>query len=61
MTADNCRGLADQLVILQGGDHEECKVYSARDVAQEDGVANVPTPEGWGIASYYAFAAGRVR
>ena len=44
--ADNCRGLVDQQVILQRGDHEECIVYAPRDIALENEIANVPTPYG---------------
>ena len=49
-TADNCRGLVDQLVILDGLYHEQGKVYAARDIALEDGVAYVPTPHGQSLA-----------
>ena len=44
--ADNCRCLVDQRVILEGLDHEQGKVHAAGDIAFEDGVANVPTPDG---------------
>jgi hypothetical protein len=42
--ADNCWGLVDQLVVLEGLYHEQGEVHAARDVAFEDRVAHVPTP-----------------
>jgi hypothetical protein len=46
LAADNRRSLVDQLVILEGLYHKQGKVYAARDIALEDGVSNVPTPNG---------------
>ena len=43
-------GLVDEFVVLDGGDHEEGKVYAARDVAREDGVTNMPAPYGKAVA-----------
>ena len=43
--ANNRRYFVDERVIFEGCHHEEGKVHAARDVARQDGVANVPTPD----------------
>src|SRR5437762_4825625 len=45
VAANNRRGFVDKRVIFESSHHEEGKVHAARDVAREDGVANVPTPD----------------
>src|SRR3990172_2128142 len=50
LAADNRRGLVDELVVLEGLDHEQGKVDTARDVAIEYGVAHVPAPHGQALA-----------
>ena len=50
MAADYRRGLVDEFIVLQGGDHEESKVYAARDVTRENGVAHMPAPYGKALA-----------
>src|SRR5437660_10843493 len=44
LTADNRRGLVDELVVLEGRHHEEGKVQATRHVALENGIAHVPAP-----------------
>ena len=50
LAADNRRGLVDQLVVLEGLDHEQGEVHAACAIALEDGVAHVPTPHGETLA-----------
>jgi hypothetical protein len=50
LAADDRWGLVDELVVLEGLDHEECEVDAARDVALEDRVADVPAPDGEALA-----------
>src|SRR5438132_4226186 len=45
VAAHNRRGFVDKRVIFESSHHEERKVHAARDVARQDGVANVPTPD----------------
>src|SRR4051794_37575254 len=45
VAANNRRGFVDKRVIFESRHHEEGKVHAARDVARQDGVANVPTPD----------------
>ena len=44
LAADDRRRLVDERVILEGFDHEEGEVRAARDVALEDGVADMFAP-----------------
>ena len=44
LAADDRRGLVDELVVLDGGHHEQGKVHPAGDVALEDGVTRVAAP-----------------
>jgi hypothetical protein len=46
LAANNRRSLADQLLVLDCRDHEQCEIYAARDIALEDGIAHVPAPDG---------------
>src|SRR5712671_585661 len=50
LTADNRRGLVDELVVLEGRDHEEGKVHATRHVALENGIAHVPAPHWQALA-----------
>src|SRR5207247_11384549 len=50
LTADNRRGLVDELVVLEGRHHEEGKVHATRRVALENGIAHVPAPHGQAFA-----------
>src|SRR6266436_622578 len=50
LTADNRRGLVDELVVLDGRHHEEGKVHATRDVAFKDRVAHVPAPHWQALA-----------
>ena len=50
LTADNRRGLVDELVVLEGRHHEQGKVRAALEVALEDGVAYMPAPNGQTLA-----------
>src|SRR5690242_2106718 len=43
--ANNRRGFVDKSVIFESSHHEEGKIHATRDVARQDGVANVPTPD----------------
>ena len=45
VAADNRRGFVDKRVVFESSHHEERKVHAARDVARQDGIANVPTPD----------------
>src|SRR2546430_11495625 len=45
VAANNGRGFVDKPVIFESRHHEEGEVHAARDVARQDGVANVPTPD----------------
>ena len=44
--ADNGRGYVDERVVLKGLNHERGVVYTARDIAGENGITNVATPHG---------------
>src|SRR3979490_1980398 len=44
LTADNRRGLVDELVVLEGRHHEKGKVHATRHVPLENGIAHVPAP-----------------
>ena len=48
--ANNRRCFVDERVIFESCHHEEGKVHAPRDVARQDGVANVPTPDGQTLA-----------
>src|SRR5580765_1470049 len=50
LTADNRRGLVDELVVLEGRHHEEGKVHATRHVALENGIAHVPAPHWQALA-----------
>src|SRR5882762_9704819 len=50
LTADNRRGLVDELVVLEGRHHEEGKVHATRDVAFKHRVAHVPAPHWQALA-----------
>src|SRR5881296_428242 len=50
LTADNRRGLVDELVVLECGHHEEGKVHATRHVALENGIAHVPAPHWQALA-----------
>ena len=39
-------GLVDELIVFNGGYHEEGKVHAARFVAREDWVTHMPAPHG---------------
>ena len=45
LAAYDCRCLMDELVIFEGCYHEERKVYAARDITLEDGIAHMATPD----------------
>src|SRR3954453_20894777 len=45
LPADDGRRLLDEVVVLEGLDHEECEVHAAGDVALEDRVADMPAPD----------------
>ena len=45
VAANNRRGFVDKRVIFESRHHEEGKVHAARNVARQNGVANVPTPD----------------
>ena len=45
VAANNRRGFVDKRVIFESRHHKEGKVHAARDVARQDGVANVLTPD----------------
>src|SRR3954468_13090856 len=45
LAANNRRCFVDKRVIFESRHHEKGKVHAARDVARQDGVANVPTPD----------------
>src|ERR1044072_6109940 len=45
LAANNRRGFVGKRVIFESRHHEEGKVHATRDVARQDGVANVPTPD----------------
>src|SRR5581483_4024104 len=42
---NNCRGFVDKRVIFESSHHEMGEVHAACDVARQNGVANVPTPD----------------
>ena len=42
--SDNCRGFVDQRIVLKSLYHEQGIIYAARDVALEDGVTYMLTP-----------------
>ena len=45
-------------MIVKGGDHEQGKVHAARDIARENGVADMPAPYGKTLAlSFFEIAA----
>ena len=44
--ANNRRGLVNQFIVLDCRDHKQGKIHAARDVATQDGVTQVPAPEG---------------
>src|SRR5213075_96743 len=46
LATDDRRCLVDEIVVLEGFDHEQGEVDAAREVAFEDGVAHVPAPHG---------------
>src|SRR6266699_509453 len=50
LTADNRRGLVNELVVLEGRHHEEGKVHATRHVALENGIAHVPAPHWQALA-----------
>src|SRR6267143_1177334 len=50
LTADNRRGLVDELVVLEGRHHEEGKVHATRHVALENGIAHMPAPHWQALA-----------
>lgn len=43
LAADNGRGLVYEVVVLKSRHHEQGKVHAAREIALEDGVADVTT------------------
>jgi hypothetical protein len=45
VAANNRRGFVDKRVVFESSHHEEGEVHAPRDVARQDGVANVPTPD----------------
>ena len=45
VAANNRRCFVDKRVIFESRHHEEGKIHAARDVARQNGVANVPTPD----------------
>jgi len=49
-TADDSRGLVNQLIIFESLNHEQGKIYTASDITLENGVAYVPTPDGQTLA-----------
>src|SRR3954467_11539649 len=46
LAADDRRGLANEILVLEGVHHEQREIYAAREVALEDRVADVATPHG---------------
>src|SRR3954453_20159832 len=44
LATDDRRCFVDELVVLEGLDHEQRKVHAAGEVALEDGIADVPAP-----------------
>ena len=50
VAANNRRSFVDKRVLFESSHHEEGKVHAARDVARQDGVANVPTPDWQALA-----------
>jgi hypothetical protein len=46
LAADDRRGLADEILVLEGIHHEQREIYAAREVALEDRVAHVAAPHG---------------
>src|SRR3954454_11934732 len=50
LTADNRRGLVDELSVLEGRHHEEGKVHATRHVALKNGIAHVPAPHWQALA-----------
>ena len=40
----------DKPVVLKGGNHKQGEVHPARDVAREDGIADMPAPYGQALA-----------
>src|SRR5438477_5305528 len=50
LTADNRRGLVDELVVLEGRHHEEGKVHATCHVALENGIAHMPAPHWQALA-----------
>src|SRR5206468_7642570 len=50
LTADDRRGLVNELVVLDGRHHEEGKVHATGHVALENGIAHVPAPDWQALA-----------
>ena len=46
MTACDCRSLADQVIVIQGLDHEQGEVDAPGEIAFQYRVADVPAPDG---------------
>lgn len=50
IATDDCRRFADELVICQGSDHEEREIHAAGKVAFENGIPNMPAPNGQALS-----------
>src|SRR3954449_4907120 len=50
LAADDRRGLVNEIVVFEGLHHEQGEVHAARDVALEDGVADVAAPHRQALA-----------
>src|SRR4051794_11640742 len=46
LAANDCRGLANEILVLEGVHHEQREIYAPREVALEDRVAHVAAPHG---------------
>lgn len=46
LTANDCRGFVNQIVVRQGGDHKEGEINAAGNITFQDGVPDMLAPDG---------------